>query len=118
MAGRGTITLCSFGFKYGIPQANFYFDVTFLPNPARLPGRSLFDALDQDMYDYVNNSEIAKELIDKIVDLTLYVSKFDDIRIGIGCNSGRHRSVVIVKEIQKSLKTRDIECVVTHRDTI
>ena len=37
----------SFGFKYGASPTNFYFDVTFLPNPARISGKQLFDELKQ-----------------------------------------------------------------------
>jgi UPF0042 nucleotide-binding protein len=113
----GKVTLSSFGFKYGIPQANFYFDVTFLPNPARLSTKSLFDELDDEMYEFVRNSESAQELVLKIVDLIQYLVRFDNIKVGIGCNSGRHRSVVIVNEIAKALQTRRIECLVIHRDT-
>ena len=112
----GSITLCSFGFKYGVPQTNFYFDVTFLPNPARLSGKNLFDELDQEMYDYVSSSEVTKELVLKIVDLIQYVTKFDNVKIGIGCNSGRHRSVIIVREIESQLRTLGLVCTVAHRD--
>jgi UPF0042 nucleotide-binding protein len=113
----GKVTLSSFGFKYGIPQSNFYFDVTFLPNPARMNGKNLFDDLDNEMYEYVKNSETTQELVLKIVDLIQYLVRFDNIKVGIGCNSGRHRSVVIVTEIAKTLQSRGIECMVIHRDT-
>lgn len=114
----GKITLCSFGFKFGIPQSNYYFDVTFLPNPARMSGKQLFDELDKEMYDFVSQSEVSQDLVLKIVDLIQFIAQYDNVKIGIGCNSGRHRSVVIVEEIEMRLKILGLESVVIHRDRI
>ncbi len=118
MHTTAVIDLLSFGFKYGAPATNFYFDVTFLPNPARISGKQLFDELDEEMYKYVIQNENSQELIIKVVDFILFVSKFDSIKVGIGCNSGRHRSVILVNEISKHLKTLGVEHRVSHRDLI
>ena len=116
MQSIGKITLCSFGFKYGSPSSNIYFDVTFLPNPVRLPGKNLFDDLDEDMYNLIADSERAKILVKKIADFAVFMSEFDDVRIGIGCNSGRHRSVVIVNEVSKLISEANIGCHIVHRE--
>ena len=116
MTKKAKIHLISFGFKYGVPATNFYFDVTFLPNPARIPGKQLYDALDQDMYQYVLQNESTQQLIVKIVDLASFLVTFDTIKFGIGCNSGRHRSVIIVDEVSKELKKLGIDNQVSHRD--
>ena len=34
MHTKEVVELLSFGFKYGAPATNYYFDVTFLSNPA------------------------------------------------------------------------------------
>ena len=118
LGSRGEIILSSFGFKFGSPQSNIYFDATFLPNPVRLPGKNLFDELDQEMFDFVAEFIVAKELIAKIAEFAEFMSAFDQVKIGVGCNSGRHRSVVIVEEVARVLTEAGIESKITHRDTI
>jgi len=117
MVTRGEIILNSFGFKFGSPQSNVYFDVTFLPNPVRLPDKNLFDELDQEMFEFVTESIAAKELISKIVDFAQFMSTFDQVRIGVGCNSGRHRSVIIVEEVARALSELGFKPAINHRDS-
>ena len=116
MAPAGKILLQSFGFKYGHPNTNMYIDVTFLPNPARLPGKNLFSELDEEMIQFVLNYPETRDLIDKTVDLVKFLSLKDDIRVGIGCNSGRHRSVIVVNEMEKLLGGFGLTCAILHRD--
>ena len=118
MDNKVKIELLSFGFKYGAPESNFFFDVTFLPNPARLSGKNLYDDLDSEMYDIVAQNEAAQELISAIVKIIQIISRFDHCKIGIGCNSGRHRSVIVTKEISKRLENLGILHKVFHRDLI
>lgn len=113
---NANVELMSFGFKYGAPPTNFYFDVTFLPNPARISGKQLFDVLDEEMHHYVLQNDNTQQLIVKIVDLVSFLVKFDSIKVGIGCNSGRHRSVIIVNEISKQLQRLGIDNQISHRD--
>ena len=48
------ITICSFGFKYGIPaDSDLVFDVRFLPNPYYIPELKEFTGNDKPVYDYV-----------------------------------------------------------------
>ena len=116
MGTKAKIYLESFGFKYGAPLANFYFDVTFLPNPARIPGKQLFDELDQEMCEFVLKNDNTQQLIERIIDLLSFLIKFDTIKVGIGCNSGRHRSVIIVNEVSNRLQELNIPNQVSHRD--
>jgi UPF0042 nucleotide-binding protein len=116
MTSKAKVQLQSFGFKYGAPTTNFYFDVTFLPNPARIEGKQLFDDLDDEMYRQVLENKSSQELISRVVDFILFVARFDSLKVGIGCNSGRHRSVVVVNEISKQLNSIGIDHEVTHRD--
>lgn len=118
MVNKAKIELLSFGFKYGAPAANFFFDVTFLPNPARLSGKNLYDDLDGEMYDIVAQNEAAQELISEIVNIIQIISRFDNCKIGIGCNSGRHRSVIVTKEISKRLEKLGLLHKVLHRDLV
>ena len=117
MVNRGEIMLSSFGFKFGSPQSNVYFDVTFLPNPVRLSDKNLFDELDQEMFDFVAESTAAKEFVSKIAEFAEFMSTFDHVRIGVGCNSGRHRSVIIVEEVARVLSEAGFKSTITHRDS-
>ena len=47
------ITLVTFGFKYGPPHTNHYFDVSFVKNPARDERWSLFSEPDVAMRAFV-----------------------------------------------------------------
>lgn len=50
---KSYVTLMSFGFEYGIPNANYYFDVGFLKNPARQKKWDFFSQIDEDMCRFV-----------------------------------------------------------------
>lgn len=55
---RMIISCMSFGFKYGVPgEADLVFDVRCLPNPFYVPELKHKTGLDQDVRDYVMNSE-------------------------------------------------------------
>jgi UPF0042 nucleotide-binding protein len=38
------------------------------------------------------------------------------LTISIGCTGGKHRSVVIVEELQSFFETKNIQLKITHRD--
>ena len=104
------VTLIPFGFKYGNPRANYIFDVSFLVNPVRQPGRSLRDPLDDNMRQFVLNQKEALAIIEVVANLIdLLINIADDIRIGIGCNSGRHRSRIICEEILRRNEHANIQ---------
>ena len=111
------ITLVSFGFKYGQPHANYYFDVGFIKNPARNKNWGFFSTPDDDMKSYVLGQEQTKEFIEKIEPLIIFLSKIDQNQIfAFGCNAGRHRSNIIVDELARLLKERGLKVNVIHRD--
>ena len=94
------IILESFGMKNGIlEEADFVFDLRFLPNPYYIEGLSHLTGHDKEVRDYVMDSPVSKELYEKLVSLLdLCVDQFQKtgrevIHIGFGCTGGRHRSV-------------------------
>lgn len=114
---RKSITLMTFGFKYGLPTTNYYFDVSFAKNPARESNWTLFDAPDDEMQDFILSQEPVTRFIDSLIPLLMVlVDLDDDIRIGIGCNAGRHRSVVIAERIADLLVEADIHVKLIHRE--
>ncbi len=109
--------LISFGFKYGHPHSNYYFDVGFVKNPAREKQWSFFTELNNEIRDYVKNQAQAMEFVEKVVPLIEFLYQIDQRQIfAFGCSAGRHRSPVIVEIIAEELRERGIESDVEHRD--
>lgn len=106
----------SFGFKYGLPQANFYFDVSFAKNPARESKWGLFAKEDAEMARYVLQQEKVARFIDLVIPLMYHLVELDGFHtVAFGCNSGRHRSPIIVNEVARRIEN-DIRHVIYHRD--
>ncbi|MEM6571311.1 MAG: RNase adapter RapZ, partial [Planctomycetota bacterium] len=61
-----SLTLVSFGFKYGQPPANHYFDVSFLKNPARQEGWTLFSEPGEEMRRWVLEQPAAVEFLERM----------------------------------------------------
>jgi UPF0042 nucleotide-binding protein len=117
MTARSRITLVTFGFKYGPPPANHYFDVSFLSNPARDARWGLFSPPDEQMREFVMAQPAAQQFVDRLVPLVeMLASVDDDVRIGLGCNAGRHRSVLLASAIAEALAARGHEVFVVHRE--
>lgn len=111
------ITIMTFGFKYGLPSTNNYFDVSFAKNPAREEQWSLFDEPDDAMIEFVLSQPSVGRFIDSAIPLiNTLIDLDDDVRIGIGCNAGRHRSIIIAEEIGKKLRRNDLEVDIIHRE--
>lgn len=113
------IKLMSFGFKYGHPHANYYFDVGFIKNPAREKDWTFFSDADEQMCEYVMCQQDAKGLIELVVPLIKFLDCIDQNQIfAFGCSAGRHRSVIIVDTIAEILRKEGIEVDVKHRDLV
>jgi len=113
---KGLVKLISFGFKYGLPPANYYFDVSFAKNPARESKWGLFAKEDSEMAKYVLQQEKVTEFINLVVPLIYHLAELDGFQtVAFGCNSGRHRSPIIVNEVARRLGN-DIRHFVWHRD--
>ena len=109
--------LVSFGFKYGLPRANYYFDVGFLKNPARLDKWDFFSTATEEMRRYVLEQEEAIEFLDLVEPLLIYLSAIDQNQVfAFGCSAGRHRSSILVEELGCRLERAGIETDVYHRD--
>ena len=112
-----SVKLMSFGFKYGIPNANYYFDVGFIKNPAREANWSFFSVPDDEMRAYVLNQPPVQEFLKYVVPLIRMLAPLDQSQVfAFGCNSGRHRSYILVEEISRQLKGMHISNKVVHRE--
>lgn len=118
-----SVSIISFGFKYGIPQnIDLLFDVRFLPNPHFVPLLKELDGRDDRVAAYVFGHPETKEFLKRIRALLgfllpLYVREGRSyLSIGIGCTGGKHRSPAIAEELARTMKGDSIELNVIHRD--
>jgi len=116
---QNKVILKTFGFKYGIPRANYYFDVSFLKNPARKDEFSFFSKVNDDMRSFIYQQEDALSFVDNVVPLILFLSKIDQSQIfAIGCNAGQHRSRIISELISEKLIEFGVDVKIIHEDQI
>ena len=118
-----SITILSFGFKYGIPvDSDLVFDVRFIPNPFYIPELKPYSGNDEPVKNYVLAQEETKGFIKRVDELLEFLIpnyKKEGKRqliISIGCTGGRHRSVAIANAIYESLNSKDYNISVEHRD--
>lgn len=117
------ISLMSFGYKYGMPiDVDMVLDVRFLPNPYYNKELSELSGEDDKIADYLLQFPITRQFIEKIFSLIDFIIPYyikegkNYLSIAIGCTGGRHRSVFMVKQLYQSLKVRDYNIFVRHRD--
>ena len=108
------IRVTSFGYKYGIPQeADLVFDVRFMPNPFYVEELKSKTGEDQDVRDYVLQTDISKEFIEKLNDMVdflipNYVNEGkNQLVVAIGCTGGKHRSVTVAKKLYEHLSSKE-----------
>ena len=117
------ISLVSFGYRYGVPpDADLLFDVRFLPNPNFVPAYKSLTGKDRRVARYVFAFPQAKEFMNRIVKLLLYLLPHyiregkSYLTIGFGCTGGRHRSVAIAQAVREKLAGSKYEVKISHRD--
>ena len=123
-AARHTLTVMSFGFKYGLPtDADLVADMRFLPNPFWNDDLRALTGEDEKVREYVLAQEGAQEFVDAYAAALAPVlqgyqreNKRHSV-VAVGCTGGKHRSVVMAKELAARLATQPGVAVrITHRD--
>ena len=117
------VSFFSFGFKHGVPvDANLLFDVRFLPNPYWQEELRPKSGLEREVSTYVIDSEEGKEFLQLLKPLLLSIAtqtarNRKELRIGVGCTGGRHRSVAVVEALAQALAPNSLfEVLSSHRD--
>ena len=119
------VTIMSFGFKHGVPaDCDLVFDVRFLPNPYYVPELKHKTGNQKEVQDYVLNSPVSHEFLDKLVDMIKFLipnyieEGKNQLVIGLGCTGGHHRSVTIANELYNQLNSSDASYGIrlSHRD--
>ena len=112
----------SFGFKYGIPlDADYVFDVRFLPNPHWDPALRPMTGLDQPVADFlkkhneVNNFiYLTRNYIETWLPM-LEQNNRSYLTIAIGCTGGKHRSVYITQQLGEYFLAKGKNVKIQHR---
>ncbi len=117
------VNLISFGYKYGMPlDADLVLDVRFLPNPHYIDELKPYTGNDSKIKDFVLNNSVAQKFLRKFFSLLKYLVPHyikegkAYLTIAIGCTGGKHRSVVVINELEKYLTGRNYDVKVKHRD--
>lgn len=116
-------TIISFGYKFGLPlDADIVLDVRFLPNPHWVDELRPLTGLDEPVREYVLDHEPTVDFLARTRDLLAvllpgYQSEGRHyLTVAIGCTGGRHRSVVLAKEIGSLIEEKGFRVKVIHRD--
>ena len=117
------ITVCSFGFKYGIPiDSDLVFDVRFLPNPFYIQELKEFTGNEACVSDYVMGFEESRIFLAKLIDMAEFLipeyikEGKNRLVISIGCTGGKHRSVTLANELYKALESKQHSVRLKHND--
>jgi UPF0042 nucleotide-binding protein len=118
-----TITVTSFGYKYGLPiDADIVLDVRFLPNPNYIPSLKKLTGLQPRVAKVVLSQRLTKRFLDSVktmLDLTVpqYASEGKSyLTLAVGCTGGRHRSVALAEVLKNYLAMKKFPTRVVHRD--
>jgi RNase adaptor protein for sRNA GlmZ degradation len=116
------ITIFSFGFKHGYPEAEMVWDVRFLPNPFWISELKDHTGLETQVCEYVLENDTGRQFIKLVEPFLLFLLKQHlaarkrDIRLAIGCTGGKHRSVAVVEYLGRFLQEHRIPVKIFHRD--
>ena len=118
-----SVTVISFGFKYGIPlEADLVFDVRFLPNPYYITELRHHTGLEDCVRDFIFGYQQTRDfvkLLERMVGflLPLYVTEGKSaLVIAVGCTGGHHRSVAIARSLANFIRQKGYSAAEDHRD--
>lgn len=112
----------SFGFKYGLPaDADYVFDVRFLPNPHWNPELRPMTGLEQPVIDFLERqTEVHQFIYHTRNYLELWLPQLEQnnrsyLTIAIGCTGGKHRSVFVAEQLAKYFAAKGKKVQIRHR---
>jgi UPF0042 nucleotide-binding protein len=121
--GLITVTVFSFGFKFGLPlDSDLVFDVRFLPNPKYIDELSHQTGQDPGVISYVMEPRLTRSFLRRL----MYFLKFllphyvkegkSNLVMAIGCTGGQHRSVVVADYVGRAVREMGYRTIIKHRD--
>jgi UPF0042 nucleotide-binding protein len=121
--GALTVSLVSFGFKYGLPyDADLVFDVRYLPNPHFVEGLRALDGRDAAAAKFLYSHDESRQLLARLEDLLRFLLPLyrregkSYLTVAIGSTGGRHRSVTLVESLGVFLEELGLAPIIRHRD--
>lgn len=116
-------TVVSFGFKYGLPvDADLVVDVRFLPNPYWIPELRDLTGENDEVRDYVMGQQDAEAFLDRYTGILEIIGAGYSreskhyLTLAVGCTGGKHRSVVMARQLAARLSAMGVRATVVHRD--
>jgi UPF0042 nucleotide-binding protein len=120
---RMALFFTSFGYKYGIPHdTDMILDVRFLPNPYFVNELRPKSGLESEVKEYVLGNPETRLFLDRLYALLEFALPLyeregkSSLTLALGCTGGRHRSVVLVEELQKRFGGENFPVHIKHRD--
>jgi UPF0042 nucleotide-binding protein len=117
------LAVMSFGFKYGVPlDADFVFDLRFLPNPFWVPELRPLTGRDEPVSEFVLSQPGAAEFLDDVKRLMTSVATGfvregrRYVTLAVGCTGGKHRSVAVAEQLAPRLGSGTVDTFIVHRD--
>ncbi|NVC92730.1 RNase adapter RapZ [Vibrio natriegens] len=111
----------SFGFKYGLPSdADYVFDVRFLPNPHWEPGLRPYTGLDAPIAAFLEQHQSVLDLkhqIESFIENWLPLLEKNNrsyLTVAIGCTGGKHRSVYLTQQIGEYFAKKGYKVQIRH----
>lgn len=118
-----TLTLMSFGYKYGLPrEADIVFDARFLRNPHWDEKLRPLSGREADVGAYIEADPAFAGFLENFKKLIIpllprYKAEGKSyLTIAVGCSGGRHRSVYIIEKIGQFFQSENVSSHVEHRD--
>ena len=122
---KGPVTLLSFGYLYGIPEADMVLDTRGMANPFYVAELSDLTGLDKPVQDFIWQDDTSRAYRDALVELLrlrmqLY-ERWDSpnrkpLTIAVGCTGGRHRSVATALWLARALQSWGYAVTLRHRE--
>jgi len=121
--GPMKVQVISFGFKFGLPvHADLVMDVRFLKNPFFVGALRPLSGETEKIRSFVLNNDQTCLFLQKYLDLLeILIPQYENegksyLTIAIGCTGGRHRSVVIARQLRDQISASGRKTELTHRD--
>lgn len=122
-SSRMVMVFESFGFKYGLPKdADYVFDVRFLPNPHWEPSLREYTGLDKPVQIYLESEAMVTKFIWQTQNfLSTWLPHLERnnrsfVKVAIGCTGGKHRSVFVAEQLYAHIQAIHPDTQIRHRE--
>jgi UPF0042 nucleotide-binding protein len=103
-------------------DADLVVDVRFLPNPFWIPELRELTGNDEEVRDYVLAQQGAAQFVDRYAEILKIIGAGYSregkhyLTLAVGCTGGKHRSVVMARQLADRLSAMGVRATVVNRD--